>query len=131
MYLVDTNVLSASAPTKVQPMPELVGWMERNSRLLYLSVVTVAEIEDGIAKARREGAHRKAQHLAAWLEATLHLYSARILTLDIATARVLGVMTDLARGSGQAPGFADLVHRFHDGDPCIGIPSVTVRRIGL
>jgi hypothetical protein len=24
-----------------------------------------------------------------------------------------------------------LVHRFHDGDPCIGIPSVTVRRIGL
>ena len=82
--------------------------MERNSRLLYLSVITVAEIEDGIAKARREGAYRKADRLAAWLDTLLHLYSARILTLDITTARVLGVMADLARGSGQSPGFADL-----------------------
>jgi predicted nucleic acid-binding protein len=28
--------------------------MERNSARLYLSVITVAEVEDGIAKARRE-----------------------------------------------------------------------------
>lgn len=108
MYLVDTNVLSAGAPTKARPAPDLVGWMERNSKRLYLSVVTVAEVEDGIAKARREGASRKADQLAAWLETLLHLYSARILVLDIPTARALGGLSDRARGSGHAPGFADL-----------------------
>ncbi len=108
MYLVDTNVLSAGAPTKARPAAGLTAWMDRNSSRLYLSVVTVAEIEDGIAKARREGASRKADGLAEWLEALLHLYSARILALDVPTARVLGVLSDRARGSGHAPGFADL-----------------------
>lgn len=108
VHLVDTNVLSADAPTKAKPMPGLAGWMERNSERLYLSVITVAEVEDGIAKARREGASRKADRLAEWLEALLHLYSARVLTLDIPTARLLGRMSDQARGIGQTPGMADL-----------------------
>ena len=82
--------------------------MERNSERLYLSMITVAEVEDGIAKARREAAHRKAERLAEWLETLLHLYSARILPLDVPTARVLGALSDQARGSGQAPGFPDL-----------------------
>ena len=82
--------------------------MERNSDRLYLSVITVAEVEDGIAKARREAANRKADRLAEWLETMLHLYSARILPLDVPTARVLGRLSDRARGSGQAPGLADL-----------------------
>lgn len=108
MYLVDTNVLSASAPTKAIPAPELVAWMDRNSAALHLSVVTVAEIEDGIAKSRREGASRKAQRLAEWLDALLHLYGAQILPLDVTVARRIGRLADVARGQGQAPGLADL-----------------------
>ena len=108
MYVVDTNVLSAAAPTKIAPANELVGWMERNSGRLYLSVITVAEVEDGIAKARREAAHRKAERLTEWLETLLHLYTERILPLDVPTARVLGRLSDQARGAGHAPGLADL-----------------------
>ena len=108
MFLVDTNVLSAAAPTRTAASADLAGWMERHSERLYLSVITVAEVEDGIAKARREGAVRKADRLAAWLAALLHLYSARILPLDLAAARVLGALSDRARGQGQAPGWADL-----------------------
>ncbi|MDA8249132.1 MAG: type II toxin-antitoxin system VapC family toxin [Rhodospirillales bacterium] len=108
MYLVDTNVLSAGAPTKAQPQTALRVWMERNSDALALSVVTVAEIEDGIAKAEREGARRKAARIAAWFETLLHLYSARILPLDVPTARLAGRLSDLARSKGAAPGFADL-----------------------
>ena len=73
-------------------MPDLVGWMERNSERLYLSVITVAGVEDGIAKAQQEGAHRKADRLKA-----LHLYGARVLPLDIAAARLLGALSDQAR----------------------------------
>jgi predicted nucleic acid-binding protein len=58
-FLVDTDVLSAGAPSKAQPIPELIEWMDRNSENLYVSVVTIAEIEDGIAKSGREGARRK------------------------------------------------------------------------
>src|SRR4051794_7339667 len=108
MCVVDTNVLSAAAPTRIAPANELVRWMERNSERLYLAVITVAEVEDGIAKARRQAAHRKAERLAEWLETLLHLYTERILPLDVPTARVLGRLSDQARGAGHAPGLADL-----------------------
>ena len=66
MYLVDTNVLSAAAPTKAVPRQDLRDRMERNSAGLHLSVITIAEVEDGIARSldvlfatplRTEGSH--------------------------------------------------------------------------
>jgi hypothetical protein len=77
--------------------------------MLFLSTVTVTEIEDGIAQARRRQATQKAAALAGWLEGVLHLYGARIIVLDIAIARLAGRLSDLARGLGHAPGLADLV----------------------
>jgi predicted nucleic acid-binding protein len=108
MYLIDTNVVSAAAPARPVP-PALVEWMDTHSAALFLSAVTVAEIEDGIAKSRREGATRKSADLAAWLETLLHLYGDRVLAFDAATARIAGAMSDRARGLGQAPGFADII----------------------
>ena len=55
-YLVDTNVISATAPTAVR-RAELMEWMDSHSTDLFLSAVTIAEIADGIAKAKREGAN--------------------------------------------------------------------------
>ena len=108
VYLVDTNVLSAGAPTKARAAPALMDWMDRNSEHLFLSVVTVAEIGDGIAKARREGSSRKADQLDEWLETVLHLYSARILVLDVPVARLVGRLADQARGAGHSSELADL-----------------------
>lgn len=82
--------------------------MEEHSDRLYLSVITVAEVEDGIAMSRRQGARKKASLLAEWLETLLHLYGDRILPFDIPVARIAGQLSDLARGRGYAPGFADL-----------------------
>jgi predicted nucleic acid-binding protein len=108
VYLVDTNVISAAAPAR--PVPSaLVEWMDAHSASLFLSVVTVAEIGDGIAKSRREGAKRKSSNLAAWLETVLHLYGDRILAFDAPAARIAGAMADLARAQGQRPGFADII----------------------
>jgi hypothetical protein len=83
--------------------------MDRHSAALFLSAVTVAEIEAGIAKSRREGAARKSADLAAWLETVLHLYGERVLAFDAPTARIAGAMADRARGQGHAPGFADII----------------------
>jgi predicted nucleic acid-binding protein len=108
VYLVDTNVISATVPARPVP-PALVEWMDVHSASLFLSAVTVAEIEDGIAKSRREGASRKSADLTAWLETVLHLYGDRILALDAPVARIAGAMADRARGQGLAPGFADII----------------------
>jgi toxin FitB len=108
VYLVDTNVISAGAPSRLAPL-EFVGWMDAHSALLFLSAVTVAEIEDGITKLRREGATRKSKDREGWLETVLHLYGDRVLTFDTPTARIAGAVSDRARGQGQAPGLADII----------------------
>lgn len=108
MYLVDTNVISAVSPTRPVPAA-LVEWMDAQSASLYLSVVTIAEVEDGIAKLRREKATRRSKDLAQWLDAVLHLYGDRILAFDTAAARLAGELSDRARGQGHAPGFADII----------------------
>jgi len=83
--------------------------MDTHSASLFMSAVTVAEIEDGIAKLRREGATRKSADLTAWLDTVLHLYGDRILAFDAATARIAGALSDRARGLGHAPGLADVI----------------------
>jgi predicted nucleic acid-binding protein len=108
VYLVDTNIISAAAPARSVPSA-LVEWMDVHSALLFLSVVTLAEIEDGIAKLRRERAVRKSADLASWLETVCHLYGDRILAFDVPTARMAGAISDRARGQGHAPGFADII----------------------
>jgi hypothetical protein len=108
-YLVDTNVISAGAPPAAVRRTELVQWMDSHSPDLFMSAVTVAEIADGIAKAKREGAKRKASDLSAWLQAVLHLYSNRVLPFDDSTAEIAGVLSDLARGRGHSPGFVDVI----------------------
>jgi len=71
--------------------------------------VTIAEIEDGVAKLRREKATRRSKDLALWLDAVVHLYGDRILAFDTAVARLAGQLSDRARGQGHAPGFADII----------------------
>lgn len=83
--------------------------MDAQSAALYLSAITVAEIEDGIAKLRREKATCRSKNLAQWLSAVLHLYGNRILAFDTPTARIAGQLSDRARGQGQAPGSADII----------------------
>jgi predicted nucleic acid-binding protein len=107
-YLVDTNIISAVAPTAVVRQSEFAAWMDVQSDNLFLSAVTIAEISDGIAKSKREGASRKASQLSLWLRAILHLYGDRVLPFDTPTAEIAGTLSDLARSRGHAPGFADI-----------------------
>jgi toxin FitB len=108
VYLVDTNVISVAAPSR-PVSPALVEWLDAHSAALFMSAVTVAEIQDGIARLGRDGAKRKSADLTAWLDTVLHLYGDRILAFDAATARIAGAMSDRARGLGHAPGLADII----------------------
>ena len=86
----------------------MVEWITRRSNDLWLSVITLAEIEDGIAKASRMGATKKAAHLAEWCGEIRHYYADRILSLDLDVARMTGRLMDRARAAGISPGFEDV-----------------------
>ena len=50
IYLLDTNVVS-EITTRLKPAPAVVAWARSvPSTGLYLSVITIAEIEAGIAE---------------------------------------------------------------------------------
>ena len=88
MYLMDTDVLSALR--RRERDPRVVQWLARQrTGDIYLSVVTVGEIERGM---RREQRHNPpfARDLAAWLEQVLTLYEARILPVDLPVAKRWG-----------------------------------------
>jgi predicted nucleic acid-binding protein len=96
----DSHPCISSTPTSLRPRPRR-RYRSRSGgaddERLYLSAVTVAEIGDGIAMARRERAGRKAGGLTAWPEALLHLHADRILAFDVTAAHVARTLSDFAR----------------------------------
>ena len=107
-YLVDTDVISETSRSAVVSRPELLAWMDENSERLFLSAITITELEAGIAAVSRRGARSKAARLRAWLNTTLHLYAKRVLSFDLAAARSAGTMWDRSRAKGTATGFPDV-----------------------
>jgi predicted nucleic acid-binding protein len=107
VYLLDTNIVSADAPAKRQVgSGDFAAWVRRRGEHLYISAVTVAEIEAGIARAVRIGATTKAEQLRRWLAAIEHFYAGRILAFGVEEAREAGAMIDRARA--HDPGFEDV-----------------------
>ena len=91
MYLIDTNVLSALRRRRRNP--GVVRWIESQRMAdLYISVVTVGEIERGIVQQQRHNPDF-AQDLSGWLDRILDLYGDRILPVDVATARRWGQLS--------------------------------------
>lgn len=88
MYLLDTVVLSELR--KRQRHPGLVRWLrDKAVPTLFLSVVTIGEIERGILRQRlKEPVFADA--LAAWLDRTVEIYADRILAVDTPIARRWG-----------------------------------------
>lgn len=107
MYLLDTNIVSADAPAKRKVGADAFpAWMREHSDELYISTVTIAEIEAGIARCERIGATAKPERLRRWLAAVEHFYAGRILPFGIEEARHAGAILDRARA--HDPGFEDI-----------------------
>jgi predicted nucleic acid-binding protein len=107
-YLLDTNVVSAFAPGRPVASDALVSWLEAHSDKLFLSVISIAEIDAGIRKLQRAGSAARADQLSTWIERILIAYSDRVLAFDLAASRVAGPLADQARSVGASPGFADV-----------------------
>ncbi len=92
VFLIDTDVLSALR--RRDRNLEIARWLAgQRTTDLYLSVVSVGEIERGIAgvKCRDPGF---AERLEEWLDALLRIYGDRVLTVDLSVARRWGRLSD-------------------------------------
>ena len=106
-YLLDTNVISALAPSRSDRPPSLVDWLDRKSDELFLSVITATEVRDGIAKTRRAGVTREALALTLWWNQVQARFSDRLLAFVLKAATLAGALSDRACAAGFSPGFAD------------------------
>lgn len=88
MYLLDTNVVSAlRRPERNRAVSQ---WLfDQSPDDLYISVITVGEIEYGIARQRRTQPEF-ASRLEDWMESVRRSFSSRVLLFDEASARRWG-----------------------------------------
>ena len=96
--LLDTCVISELV--KPQPNGKVVEWVRRQDETaLFLSVVTIGEIEKGIARLER---NRRKQLLRDWVDNTLsRRFSGRILSFDYETASRWGRISGEAGRKGK------------------------------
>ena len=87
-FLLDTMVLSELRKTR--PSRKTVQWIKaQKAESLFISVVSVGEIERGIEMARKSDALFAAA-LEQWLETLLNLYADRVLQVSANAARLWG-----------------------------------------
>ena len=112
-YLLDTNVLSATAPDRRATPEPAKGrarrWIEDQAERLWLPMVAVGEIAAGIGKREGDGATRHAAELAEWLSQVLAFYPDRIMPFGLQEALRLRQLARAARTSGVEIGIADMM----------------------
>jgi predicted nucleic acid-binding protein len=97
-YLLDTNVLSELI--KPEPDVNLLHWVDQTGEaVMFLSVLTLGEIRNGIARLR-PGSRRKL--LESWLQVDLRSrFENRILAVDEAVADRWGAISAVAAAKGK------------------------------
>lgn len=90
MYLLDTNVISELR--KQRPNVRVLSWMERaDEDHLFLSAVTVGEIQAGIEITRKQDAV-KAVELERWLDQVSDAYN--VIPMDAKCFRRWAILMD-------------------------------------
>jgi len=98
-WLLDTCTVSEYA--KKAPAQKVINWLdEQDEASLFISVITLGEIEKGILKLRA-GDLRRCQKLTAWLGKVEQRFAGRILPLDAAALHVWAQIAAHSELAGQ------------------------------
>ncbi|MBP2560445.1 putative nucleic acid-binding protein [Neorhizobium galegae] len=108
-FLLDTNAVSMFSPSRAGTSSAFASWVEEQEKLetVYLSAVTIHEIEKGVRLLEAKGATSKAALIELFLQGLIAGYSDRILPIDAGTARESGRLEAIAMSAGHSPGMAD------------------------
>lgn len=108
-FLLDTDVLSLLSPGRANVPAGFEAWVEAQEQAgqIYLSAVSIHEIEKGIRLLEAKGAAQKARALEAWLRPLVTRLGDFILPVDGEVARVSGGLEAKAIAEGANPGASD------------------------
>lgn len=110
--LIDTNIISLFSPDqKEKPSDAVKAWFHEQGAAdaLYLSAITIAEIEKGMRSLHRRGGIERAKRLNTWLDFIVESFGDRILNVDPIVARIAGALEDAATAKGRHPGLGDVI----------------------
>ncbi|HEX4765147.1 MAG TPA: PIN domain-containing protein [Lichenihabitans sp.] len=108
------------SPSRTDASRQFLEWLDRmdGAGRIFLSAVTIHEIEKGIARLEHKGSAAKAATLRSWLSGLVAIYDDKILRLDAAAAVLSGQLEAKAISAGHGPGMADAmiagIARAHD-----------------
>ncbi|WP_315744244.1 PIN domain-containing protein [Bradyrhizobium sp. SZCCHNR1075] len=99
------------APSRAEASADFLDWLDRmdGDGRLFLSVVSIHEIEKGIALLDHKGATAKAASLKVWLSGLVSTYDDKIIGFDAQAAAIGGRLEAKALTAGHDPGMADAV----------------------
>jgi hypothetical protein len=100
MFLLDTNVISAAR--RADRAPQVAAWLRsKPESALFLSVITLGEIERGI-RAQERANPTFAADLLVWVDRTVRLFSDRLLPFGPEEARIWGRLAqDIGHGGAD------------------------------
>lgn len=97
MYLLDTNIASLFDPRRRREAERVCDWLREHDPLLFLSTITLTEIEAGILKLRREGKEARADQIVTMRDGLIADFRDRLLPLDVDVALTLARITESIR----------------------------------
>jgi predicted nucleic acid-binding protein len=97
VYLLDTNIVSLFDPRRAAEAAPAIGWLRAHDRLLYLSTITLTEIEAGILKLAREGKTARERQLALLRDGLIADFKDRLLPLDVDVALMVARLAESIR----------------------------------
>ena len=127
-FLLDTNVVSETR--KRLPDRNVLDWLEAaDQRALFISVLTIGELNQGIARRRRRDPQAAAS-LHHWLRGIVEFFSERVVAIDAPVAeawgelnaeRPLPVIDSLLAATAHVHGFIVVTRNVKDIEPT-GVP---------
>lgn len=97
-YLVDANVLSES--TRPSPDLNVLQWLENHEHELFISVITIGELQRGVALYPQS---RKRSLLEHWMRDLLLTFESRILPIDLRVAQAWSLYYAQQQRHGRKP----------------------------
>ena len=84
--MLDTNIVSLAEARRRHRAMAVADWLERNAQHLYLSAMSLGEIEAGILKLSREKKAARAGELMVFRDRIITDFGERVLPMDTAVA---------------------------------------------
>jgi toxin FitB len=135
MYLLDTSIVSLFDPRRRVEAGPVLEWMRRHDPLLFLSTVTLTEIEAGILKLSREEKHARATQLAGLRDGLIADFADRLLPMDVPVALAVARLAEAVRpmviertdltiaATAKVHGFTILTRNLRHFEPT-GVPTI-------